>query len=400
MTTAVAPTGRTGLAWLLRSAGAAVTAQGIIAAAAPLLAASLTRQGWVVGLVAAAAWLPWLLVGLVAGAFVDRTSRRVVMVVTDAVRGVLLLGFAAWLAAGHASVWGLGAVVFLVGVGSCFFDPAAQAEIPALVGRDSRDLDTANATYWTIDTIARTLVGASAAGLLYAAADWLPFATAGVLLVASGVMVSRLPRDHTPAGAEPPDGARTALLADVASGARLVHDTPALRDSAVLMAAYNLVWNLVFGTFVLVVLDHHHVGARAWGVLVATGALGGLAGGAFAKRVHWDLRTAYGWAFLAQGAGWLGSYYAPTPWLVAIGLVLIGAASTVVSSVGGTAVHTVTPDGWMARVTSVVRLFGIGSAALGSALSGAAVSALGLPGPTLLAAAALGALGAWTLTHR
>lgn len=394
MTTPTAPAGRGGLAWLLRSAGAAVTAQGIIAAAAPLLAAFLTRDGWFVGLTAAAAWTPWLLFGLLAGAFVDRTSHRAVMVVTDLLRALLLLALAGWIASGHASIWSLAVAVFLVGLGSCFFDPAAQAEIPHLVGRDEEELSRANATYWSVDTVARTLIGASAAGLLYAVTPWLPFATAGLLLAVSGAFVAQLPHS-TPAVAAP-----GALLRDVADGARLVASSPPLRDSATLMAGYNLTWNLVFGTFVLVVLDHHHLGERAWGLLLATSALGGLLGGAFAKRVRWDLRTAYGWAFLAQGLGWAGAYLAPNPWLVALGLALIGAASTVVSAVGGATVHAATPDGWMARVTSVVRLFGIGSAALGSALSGAVVSATGLAGPTVGACVALVALSAWTLIRR
>ena len=82
---------RRGLNLLLASTAVAVSGQGMVIAAGPLLAASLSRHPLAVSAVAAASPAAWLVMGLPAGALVDRLSRRRVMIVTDALRAALLL---------------------------------------------------------------------------------------------------------------------------------------------------------------------------------------------------------------------------------------------------------------------------------------------------------------------
>src|SRR4051812_24493711 len=118
---------RRGLNLLLASTAVAVFGQGMVVAAAPLLAASLTSSPLAVSVVAAASPAAWLVMGLPAGALVDRLSRRRVLIVTDALRTVLLACLTFSIIVGFASIPLLVLVVFLVGVGSSFFDPAAQA---------------------------------------------------------------------------------------------------------------------------------------------------------------------------------------------------------------------------------------------------------------------------------
>lgn len=116
---------RRGLGLLLASTGVAITGQGMLTAAAPLLAASLTRDPFAVSAVTAASYAAWLLIGLPAGALVDRWPRRQVLVITDLLRAVVLGALTLLIATDRASVPALVLAVFLVGVGSCFFDPAA-----------------------------------------------------------------------------------------------------------------------------------------------------------------------------------------------------------------------------------------------------------------------------------
>jgi MFS family permease len=127
-----------GVGPLLASTAVSITGDGALLAAAPLLAASLTRNPVAVSMVTAAFYLPWLLAGLPAGALVDRWARRPVMVVADIVRAVILTTLAALVFTGTANLPFLVATVLLVGVAQCFFDSAAQAMIPAIVGRDKR----------------------------------------------------------------------------------------------------------------------------------------------------------------------------------------------------------------------------------------------------------------------
>src|SRR6266536_5005085 len=169
------PVARRGLGLLLASTGVAVTGQGMVLTAAPLLAASLTRDPLAVSVVTAASYAAWLIIGLPAGALVDRWPLRAVMVVTDVLRCVALGLFAVLTLSGHATVWSLAATVFLVGVGNCFFDPAAQSAIPAVVGREPAALAHANGKMWALDTFGRGLAGPPLGAAAFGFAAALPF---------------------------------------------------------------------------------------------------------------------------------------------------------------------------------------------------------------------------------
>ncbi|MEO1132209.1 MAG: MFS transporter [Cyanobacteria bacterium J06639_1] len=109
--------------------------------------------------------IPAILFGSVAGVYVDRWSKKAVMVATNVLRGVLVLGIPAllWVARDWPSVgaWPLGfvgllAVVFAVSTLTQFFAPAEQSAIPAIV--ESRYLLSANSLY-TTTMMASVIVG-------------------------------------------------------------------------------------------------------------------------------------------------------------------------------------------------------------------------------------------------
>jgi MFS family permease len=109
------------------------------------LAAVLTLHAstFMVGLLEALAWLPWLVVGLPAGAWVDQLPRRPIMLVCDLASLVLLASVpvAAW--CGVLTIGQLLVVALLTGTASVFFFTAYQAYLPAVVARD--DLAEGNA---------------------------------------------------------------------------------------------------------------------------------------------------------------------------------------------------------------------------------------------------------------
>src|SRR4051794_1262195 len=179
-----------GLRLLLASTAFAVAGQGIMITAGPLLAASLTRRPFEVSLAAAAAPAAGVGAGLPGGAFVGRLSRRRVMFVTDALRAGLLVLLVVAIASNVASIGLLVAILFLVGVGSCFFDPASQAAIPGLVGRDERLLQQANGKLWAIDTFGRGLIGPPLGALLFGLAVSVPFGVEAGAFAISAVLLA------------------------------------------------------------------------------------------------------------------------------------------------------------------------------------------------------------------
>ena len=383
---AVAAPPRRGLGFLLASTGVSVTGDGMLLAAAPLMAAALSRDPLAVASVSAAGYAAWLFVGLPAGALVDRWDRRTVMVVSDLGRALVLLAFVALVLADRATIGLLAAAVLLIGIGSCFFDPAAQAVIPAIVGRDKERLSRANGRVWAIDTFGRSLAGPPAGSAAFAASHMLPFALDASSFLLSAALVSRLPPTPTK-----PDVTHPPMLSAIKVGIAHLFRHPELRTVTLGMATYNLGYNIAFATLVLFAQDVLDVGTVGFGLLIGCGALGGIVGGWLAPRIATTLsaRSAYATTLGVQAAAWLVVLVVADPWVTALALVCVGVASTTGSVVGGSTRQLHTPDDLLGRVVSSTRLFGIGSAALGSLLGGVIADVGGLGAPFAAATALL-----------
>ncbi|MDQ0964515.1 MFS family permease [Streptomyces sp. B4I13] len=134
---------------------------GVSHAALPLLALASTRNPMALAVVTAAGTLPWLLFGVLGGALVDRWDRRRTMWVADAARAVLLAIPAALAALDMLSIPLLAAVAFLLGLGGLFFDTAATAYLPDLLGRDPALLERANSRLRGTQTAASGFAGSA-----------------------------------------------------------------------------------------------------------------------------------------------------------------------------------------------------------------------------------------------
>ena len=123
---------------------------------------ALTGSAMQTGLVFLAATLPNLLLGPIAGTFVDRWDQKRVMIASDLIRAglVLLLPFAV-----EINVWLVYPLVFIVTTVSLFFRPAKTAILPRIVSRE--DLTPANGAIWTGETLA-DIAGYPLAGVFVA----------------------------------------------------------------------------------------------------------------------------------------------------------------------------------------------------------------------------------------
>ncbi|MGB8385383.1 MAG: MFS transporter, partial [Dermatophilaceae bacterium] len=355
-------TGR-GVGRLIAATGVSMVGQGAVLSAVPLLAATLTRDPVAVSVVSAAPYGAWLVIGLVAGALVDRWPLIRTMIGADLFRALVLGALSAAILAGVASLPLLVAAVFLIAVAGCFFDPAAQAAIPTLTSRDGQALAVANSRLWSLDVLGRSLLGPPLGAALFAAAAVAPFGLNAVTFVISGALLLGIHRAGHHAPSSPPVPIHTAVKA----GLVFLAGSRPLRLLVAGMGAYNFAYNLAAATLVLFAQDYLHLDARGFGLLLATLAVGGLAGGALAPRIneHLSAPAVYAVGLAVQGAGWATVALVQIPVVSGIALALVGLASTVVSVVGGTARQLLTPDGLLGRVSAATRVVGIGAAALG-----------------------------------
>ena len=164
-----------------------LTGDGLRVIALPLLAVSINPSAAAVAAVAVASTLPWLLVAIPAGALVDRLNPAKVMAAAHLVRALLTFVLVALVVTGGVTIALLCAVGFAITSAETFADGSAQSLLVRIVPRPH--LERANARFVTVETLALDLAGPLAAGVLFLAAPWAPFAlSAGCFLVAAATV--------------------------------------------------------------------------------------------------------------------------------------------------------------------------------------------------------------------
>ncbi|MDB5419512.1 MAG: hypothetical protein JWP50_2931 [Phenylobacterium sp.] len=254
--------------------GARITREGLPMMAVLALAASPAQ----LGLLAALAGAPALLVGLSAGGLVDRSRRRTLLIAADLVRAAVLvtLPLAAWL-----RVLGLGqvfAAAALVAAASSLFDIADHAYLPGLVGRDR--LTEANARISATESVAE-MGGPALAGLLF---QWLtaPFAVAvnaATYLVSAAFLARIASRESLP---EPQPRARR-WLDGVRTGAAAAWREPVVRPLLGLAIGSSLFGGIFSALYIVFALRTLGLTPALLGITIATGGVGALAGSLMAQ---------------------------------------------------------------------------------------------------------------------
>ena len=153
------------------------------------------------GIVGAARVLPYVLLSIPAGIVADRFDRRLVLLVTDVARGVIMLALAG-LQAAHGPLAAIVGLAILATCFSTFFGPTIGSYLPSLVA-DERELGPANSAWSSLDNLA-FVIGPAVAGLLIAiggltAAFLLNAASFGVI----AIVLWRLPAAARVSPAEP-----------------------------------------------------------------------------------------------------------------------------------------------------------------------------------------------------
>jgi uncharacterized protein (TIGR03083 family) len=263
---------RPGFTPLLTSATVSEAGSQVTALVLPVLAATvLAATPWQMGVLAACTTAAFLVVGLPAGALVDRWRPRRVMVVCDVVRGALLVTVPVVAWAGALTLTQLVVVALGVGTATVFADVSSQSMLPALVGRD--ELVRANSLLMT-GASAAEVSGPGLGGLL------LRIVSAPVALLADVVsfLVSAVLLTAVPAPPRPARSGRRALLAEIAEGLRYVVGHPVIRRVTLCTAGLNLASGARDAVIVLFALRTLGLSPSTWGVVVSIGAVGGVLG--------------------------------------------------------------------------------------------------------------------------
>jgi MFS family permease len=393
---------------LLGSTAAANLADGVIQAAAPLYALTLTRDPGQIALLTAAAWLPWLLLGSHAGVLVDRTDRRRVQALALGARVALLSAAAVLAITGAMSMTALIVLLLLYGVTDVLVDLAESALVPDLVPRAR--LAAANGRIIGAQQVAGAFLGAPLAGLLLAlGAGWVfgtpaLIAAVAVLVLLLGVRgryraAAPAPSDQggdRPTAEPRPRGWGRLVTPDLREGFAALFGHPVLRPLLVSGSVTNMCFTAYTTMLVLwVVGPGSRVGLDAgFYPLLTTGlALGALAGSVLVEplvRRLGEIRVLLGgWVLMPLLL--LVPVAVPHPVAIGAALALIGMASTGSNVLSQSLRQRLIPGRLLGRVGGASRAIGYGLMPLGALLGGAVAGHAGV-GTALLAAALLALL--------
>lgn len=108
-------------------------ADGVLMAAAPLIAISLTDSTVLISITGAMVMLPWLLFAIPIGAMVDRVDRRYILATSNAIRSAVVGASALAIATDQFTIYWLIAAAFVIGVCEVANDTTAQSLIPQIL---------------------------------------------------------------------------------------------------------------------------------------------------------------------------------------------------------------------------------------------------------------------------
>jgi len=346
----------------------------------PLVAVVVLHAStFAVGLLTAAGWLPWLVIGLPAGAWVDRLPVRRVMIGADVLAAVLYgsVPVAAW--TGVLTTGLLVAVQLAAGAASVVFMTGYQVYLPSVVA--AADLIEGN-TKMQGSASAAAFAGPGLAGLVAQGLGAVSALTANAVsfLVSAGCLLGSRPRFGQ---SQPADQRRRSLRREIADGVLLLVRDPYLRPMTVFWSAANFA--LTGYTALLVVFLVRVVGLSAgWvGVLTAVPGLGGVIGAAVTRRVTVRYGTARSLllaTWLAMPAALLIPLTAPGPRLACyvVGALVAYTGMGIGNIIIAAFRQAYSPPGMCGRVTATQRFFIFATSPIGALVGGGLGTWLGI----------------------
>lgn len=268
----------------------------------------LTGSGRDIGLLLVARFIPSFFFGPLSGVIADRFSRQRIMIVSDVLRAVVVLGFL--FVRSPNQLWIIYVLtVFQLGL-STFFEPAKTAAIPSIV--EDRELVAANAitsVTWSVMLTLGAAIGGVITGLFGTDAAFVLDAATYVL---SAVLIASIRVPKRPKREKQKLSVGRALgITETIEGIRYVKERP--RVLALLLV--KPAWGLGGGIMTLLAVFGERVfpvgkaAATGIGVLFAARGIGTAVGPIVARRMAGEvdrrMQTWIGIAFLLGGAGYM-----------------------------------------------------------------------------------------------
>jgi MFS family permease len=339
-----------------------------------------THSGWWVGALLLVNVLPAVFLGLLLGPFVDRFSRKGLMIGSDLGR-LAVFAVLPFTSSAAATV----ALAAAAGIGNAFFRPAVLAGLPNLVGDE--ELPAANALLQLVEWTT-TAAGPIAGGALVAAAGphlayWVNAVTFGLSAVLVAAIPAALLQSDRPLS--------RGHWVDLGDGYRAVRNSRALMCVLVAWSTAAFFGGFMNVAEIFLAKHAYNAGDFGFGLLWAGTGLGMVAGGlAASELIKRDLGAAYVRFLMLFAVGIACAAAAPDVWVGAAAMILagVGNGAAVVGNI--TFVQRGAPDQVRGRAFTLLMAVNYGALGLSFVVAGPVTNAIGARWTYVVAATGIG----------
>ena len=327
------------------------------------LVLELTNRSDQLGIALALQFLPMLVLGAPAGVLADRLDNRRVLLATSSASGVLALAFGIVVSTGHATIWWIYALTFLLGLVLAVERPTMQAILFQLVGRDL--LANAVAANGTINSVSRLIGPAMAGGLIATVGVTVGFYinAASYLVVIAALLALRT----SELVARPMIGSSKGKLRE---GFAYVRRHPEVARPLVVMSIVGAIALNFPTTFPSMVRFGFGRGAGSVGALMSVSAIGSILGGIYIAGIKPDARRTLAIALTGFGTACVALGVMPSYWTFVAMSIVLGFASASFQSVNTVVVQQATEPSMQGRVMALHQTALFGSTPIGALLMG------------------------------
>jgi MFS family permease len=367
----------TSFRWLLASTVVGNVGDGVALAAGPLLVASQTHDPLLVAAAAFLQRLPWLVLGVFAGAIVDRIDRRRLVIAVDSLRAVVLAALTATIVTGVVDITVVLVVMFVIGTAEVFADIAGSTLLPNMVARE--DLGIGNARLMGSYLVTNQLVGPPIGAALFVAGRAWPFGVNALCCLLGAMLVARVAVRPVPDD----ERARRSVRAEVADGVRWLWRHPPVRTLALTILLFNLTYGAAWSVLVLYATQRLGMSEFGFGLLTTAVAVGGAVGIAsygWLER-HFSLGNMMRACLLTETLSHLAFALTRSPYVAMTTMVAFGAEAFVWATTSTTVRQRAVPSALLGRVQSVYMIGLFGGLLVGQAIGGVLARHWGLTAP-------------------
>lgn len=258
-------------------------ADGVLMAAAPLIAISLTDSTVLISITGAMVMLPWLLFAIPIGAMVDRVDRRYILATSNAIRSAVVGAAALAIATDRLTIFWLIAAAFVIGVCEVANDTTAQSLIPQIL--DEEHYEKGNSRLQISETVIQGFVGAPLSGFLYALAIYLPFFVNSIGYAVATLLALSIPIQYLQdVRTETLKESKPGFIEDVKFGIKYLYNHKVLRRLVLTTATIGVCYSMGTATMALFIIKELELTPTYFGVVLSIQGVGALLGAIVAPR--------------------------------------------------------------------------------------------------------------------